>query len=197
MVTLDARAPGPLIVVVGPSGVGKDSLLAAARAAYAGRPEMLFVRRAITRPASGDAEDHLPMSAAEFEATLAGGGFCLAWRAHGLAYGLPAALRAHLDAGRPAVVNGSRRALPEMAECFENLAILSVTATPEVLGARLAGRGRESAEEIAARVARAAPVPPVAPIREIDNSGSLDAAVPRFLGAIAAFSGLEPLPRTA
>lgn len=179
-----AVEPGRLIVVVGPSGVGKDSLLAAARGRLSGRDGLMLVRRTITRPETGDAEAHLPMSLAGFEAAEKQGAFAFTWRAHGLAYGLPAALDAHLDAGRPALVNGSRKMLAAMAERFPGLAVVSVTASPEAVAARLAARGRETPEEIAARIARAAEIPAVAPVVTVDNSGPLTHTVEDFITAI-------------
>lgn len=175
---------GRLIAVVGPSGVGKDSLLALAREAFADRPELLFVRRAITRPATGDAEAHLPMSVAEFDRAEAEGAFAFCWRAHGLGYGLPASLDGHLRAGHPAVVNGSRKVLAAMAERFPRLAVVSITARPEVLARRLSARGRESAEEIADRIARASEPLPFEPAVVIDNSGTLADAGRQMVAAI-------------
>ncbi|WP_051242633.1 phosphonate metabolism protein/1,5-bisphosphokinase (PRPP-forming) PhnN [Stappia stellulata] len=177
-----ATRPGRLIAVVGPSGVGKDSLLALARRELGA--ELCFVQRTITRPAAGDAEDHVPATDAEFAAREAAGGFCFCWRAHDLCYGLPASLRDHLAAGLPAVVNGSRKVLPQMAACFPGLAIVSITADPQVIAARLVARGREDAAQVAARLARSAPVPAVAPIRVVDNSGALEVAAADFVAAL-------------
>jgi phosphonate metabolism protein PhnN/1,5-bisphosphokinase (PRPP-forming) len=187
-----ASPQGRLIAVVGPSGVGKDSLLALARRELDG--ELHFVRRTITRPPAADAEDHLAASDADFAACEAAGGFCFSWRAHGLSYGLPAALDDHLAAGRPAVVNGSRKVLPQMAARFPGLAIVSVTADPQVIAARLLARGREDADEVAARLARSAPVPAVAPVRVIDNSGALETAAAEFIAALRAFAGQASAP---
>lgn len=179
-----SEGQGPLIAVVGPSGVGKDTLLARARAALSGRPELLFVQRTITRPAGTDAETHEPMTAEAFEEAERAGAFAFSWRAHGFGYGLPASLSEHLASGHPAVVNGSRVALAAMQERFPTLCVIQITATPTVLAARLAARGRESAEEIAARIARANEPLPVAPACVIDNSGDLEQAAEALVAAI-------------
>lgn len=175
---------GRLIAVVGPSGVGKDSLLALAREAFSGRPDLLFVRRTITRPATGDAEAHVPMSDEEFARAEAEGAFAFSWRAHGLGYGLPASLDRHLSAGLPAVVNGSRKVLAAMALRFPSLAVVSITARPEVLAQRLAARGRESVGEIRDRIGRAGEPLPVAPAVTIDNSARLADAGRQMIAAL-------------
>lgn len=182
-----ASGPGRLIVVVGPSGVGKDSLLAASRDTLQACPNLLLVRRTITRVASGDAEDHEPMSEAAFVAAERDGAFCFTWRAHGLCYGLRSELETHLAAGKPAIVNGSRKVLADMAVRFPGLAVVRVTADPHVIAARLASRGRESAGEIEARLARAAEIPNVAPVAVVDNSGALKDGARLFSKAVAAF----------
>jgi len=131
---------GVLLAVVGPSGVGKDSLIAHARTVFAFDPSVLFVRRAVTRPAMAAAEDHDCLSPDEFAAALAAGRFAVSWQAHGLSYGIPAAVRAHLATGGVAVVNGSRAALADIASVFGNVVTVHVTARPDILAARLAGR---------------------------------------------------------
>ncbi|MDM7462725.1 MAG: phosphonate metabolism protein/1,5-bisphosphokinase (PRPP-forming) PhnN, partial [Tepidimonas taiwanensis] len=70
---------------------------------------------------------------------------------------------------------------------FAPLVVISVSADPMVLAARLAARGRESASDIAQRLERAGlalpPLPGVT-VREVDNSGDLDAARRAFLAAL-------------
>ncbi|MBX9701143.1 MAG: phosphonate metabolism protein/1,5-bisphosphokinase (PRPP-forming) PhnN, partial [Acetobacteraceae bacterium] len=123
---------GRLVAVVGPSGAGKDTLLAGARAALAGDASVRFVRRAITRPANAGGEDHRALTEAEFAAELAAGGFALHWEAHGLRYGIPRGIKTDLAAGRVVVANLSRAVLAE-AEARYPLLVLEVTAPPAVL----------------------------------------------------------------
>jgi ribose 1,5-bisphosphokinase len=138
-------ARGTLVLVVGPSGAGKDSLIAWCRTQLADDPGVVFPRRIVTRPADTDAEDHDVASEAEFAAALARGAFALHWRAHGLGYGIPATIAADLGAGRNVVVNVSRAVLDEARERFPPVRIAVVTAPPEVLAERLRRRNREEA----------------------------------------------------
>ncbi|MCG7505410.1 hypothetical protein [Mesorhizobium retamae] len=80
---------GILVLVVGSSGVGKDTLLKCAREELDGDDRFKFVRRVITRPASGGEDNEFATEAA-FRQRVEKGGFTLHWQAHGLFYGLPA-----------------------------------------------------------------------------------------------------------
>ncbi|NCQ23039.1 MAG: phosphonate metabolism protein/1,5-bisphosphokinase (PRPP-forming) PhnN [Rhodobacteraceae bacterium CG17_big_fil_post_rev_8_21_14_2_50_63_15] len=140
---------GRLIAVVGPSGVGKDTLI---RAMIAARPGLCRVRRVITRPADPDGEAHEPVSEAEFEARRKDGGFALWWRAHGLSYGVPVGICLDLAGGRDLLVNLSRSVLSEAQTRFQPFLVLNLTAPADVLAARLAARGRESGNELAERL---------------------------------------------
>lgn len=148
--------PGRLYVVLGPSGSGKDTLMSHARAALEEEEGVLFVRRAITRPADAGSEDHVPMSEAEFDAALDSGSFSLTWAANGMRYGLPREVTDHLQRGEVAVVNGSRGAWSVIRKVFPSAVAVEIKVNREVLAQRLEARGRESRAEIEARLARAA-----------------------------------------
>jgi ribose 1,5-bisphosphokinase len=172
-----------LVPVVGPSGAGKDTLMAAARARLAGDTRFHFARRHITRPVEAGGEDHIPITAAAFEATRKAGGFALWWGAHGLLYGIGREIEGALAAGLVVVANLSRGVLEEAAARFPTRVLL-ITARPEVLAARLAARGREDAADIAARLAREAPLPPGLDIETVANDGSVEEGVVRVLAAL-------------
>lgn len=178
-------AQGALIVVVGPSGAGKDSLINYARERLAMDPAILFVRRAVTRPPDGVTEDHDSLSLDAFAAAVAQDHFAVTWEAHGLRYGLPVDAQAHVDAGGIAIANGSRQALPSILAKFPKATVVHVTARPEVLARRLALRGREDAASIEARLRRDPPeLAGCTAAIEIDNSDMLSIAGEALLAVI-------------
>ena len=161
-----------LVLVVGPSGAGKDTLLDAARASLAGDPRFRFVRRDITRPAEAGGEAHRSVDRATFAARRAAGGYALAWEAHGLAYGIPADIADDLAAGRVVVANVSRAAIAEAAAKFE-VRVLLITAPAAVLAQRLGARGREDAAAVARRLEREAAIPDGVDLVAVRNDGSV------------------------
>jgi len=185
--SMDAdAATGAMIVVVGPSGAGKDSVMAYAARHFAGEPRLGFVRRAITRPADAGGEAHEAIDADGFRRLKAEGAFAVSWEAHGLSYGIPGETQARLANGVTLVANGSRSALPAFADAYPRLKVVLITARPDVLAARLAARGRESADAVARRLERAAPeIVVAADTIVIDNSGPLETAGDAFVSFIA------------
>lgn len=174
--------PGRVFAVVGPSGAGKDTLIAAARAA---RRDLHVVRRVITRPEEAGGEPFEGVTPEEFKQRAEAGEFALSWQAHGLSYGIPGSVLDAISEGRDVIFNGSRAMLAEAWEVFPNLTVILVTAPINVLAERLARRGRETPNEIAARLTRQLyEVPPGIPVRVVENGGSLDAAVAAFLAAL-------------
>lgn len=186
---------GRLFLVVGPSGAGKDTLIDGARAALAGESGIAFARRAITRPADAGGEDHEAVDDAAFDARRDAGGFMLHWEAHGLKYGIPAAYADDLAAGRTVVANVSRAAIPVAMERFAPVTVLEITASPDILAARLAGRGRESVDAIAARLARdAAAIPADAPRITVVNDGAREDGIAAVVAALRPSPGPAAMP---
>ncbi|WP_148717090.1 phosphonate metabolism protein/1,5-bisphosphokinase (PRPP-forming) PhnN [Chitinolyticbacter meiyuanensis] len=164
---------GRLIMVVGPSGAGKDSVIGYARQALGCNRTVRFARRYITRPATAGGEDHFAMADCEFQDWLEHGRFALAWDSHGLHYGIGTEIDAWLAGGLTVVVNGSRAHLAEAQQRYPELEVVLISASPATLATRLAARGRESADEITARLAREAPLPSTLHISRIANDGAL------------------------
>jgi ribose 1,5-bisphosphokinase len=167
-----------LVLVVGPSGAGKDSLLNAARKVFRDDPRVHFVRRVITRPPDPHGENHEPVSEAEFAARA----FALSWSAHGLRYGIPVEA---VDAAQVVVANVSRGVIAEAAGRFL-VRVIEVAAPPEVLAARLAARGRETAGDVANRLARSVAVPEGVAVVTVMNDGLLQEGIDRFVAALRA-----------
>lgn len=168
-----------LIAVVGPSGAGKDTLIAAACAA---RPGLSVVRRVITRPESAGGEDFEGVSETEFLRRRVAGDFALDWQAHGLRYGIP---RGALSSGDEVIFNGSRAVLAEARARFPALRVILVTAPAAVLAARLAARGRETEEDVRQRLERAAfTLPDGIRPRIVINDGTLEQGIARMLAAL-------------
>jgi ribose 1,5-bisphosphokinase len=183
---LSPVAAGTMVVVVGPSGAGKDSVMSYAARHFAEEARVRFVRRVITRPADAGGEAHEAIDADGFRQRAADGAFAVSWDAHGLSYGIPRKTLDQLGQGVTLVANGSRSALPAFAEAYPRLKVVLVTARPDILAARLTARGRESTEAIARRLDRAVPeIVVTADTVVIDNSGALEEAGDAFVSLLA------------
>jgi phosphonate metabolism protein PhnN/1,5-bisphosphokinase (PRPP-forming) len=163
-----------LVLVVGPSGAGKDSLLNAARQAFRDDPRIHFARRVITRPEDPLGENHEPVTGAEFAAR----DFALSWSAHGLSYGIPA-----MDMAPVVVANVSRGVIAEAARRFP-IRVIEVTAPAEILAERLTARRRETASDVAGRLARTAAIPDGVAVDTVWNDGTLSDGVERFVAVL-------------
>lgn len=165
--------PGRLVLVVGPSGAGKDTLLRLAQTACIDDPDIVFPRRVVTRASSAD-EDNIAMSHDDFLRARAHGDFAVHWEAHGHSYALPLEINDDIRAGRAVVANVSRTVIGALRKAYANVVVVAITAPPEVLAQRLAARARHSDGSIADRLARSVDDASANADITILNAGSAD-----------------------
>ena len=128
-----AIGPGRLVLVVGPSGAGKDTLIGLVRAACADDGSIVFPRRVVTREPSSF-EDNEQVSLQAFRQAQAGrrirGPLGSAWPL----LALRRAIDDQLRAGRAVVANVSRTVVEAMRRAYADVVVVSITAPPEILG---------------------------------------------------------------
>jgi len=167
-----AIGPGRLILVVGPSGAGKDTLLGLARAACVDDSRIVFPRRVVTREAS-PFEDNEQIGLDAFQQARRRGDFAIHWEAHGHCYGLRLAIDDDIRAERIVVANVSRSVVDAMRCVYADVTVVLVTAPAEILTERLALRARSSDGQLADRLRRAVDGVATAPDVTITNVGDV------------------------
>jgi ribose 1,5-bisphosphokinase len=163
-----------LLLVVGPSGAGKDSVLEAWRRSL-GAAAPAFAQRVITR-APDATEAHEAVTRGDFAGLRSRGLLATWWQAHGLDYGVRWQQLEPLAQGRWVVLNGSRAHLPALRRQAPGLRVVEIGAPAHVLAQRLAARAREDAPAREHRLARAIEAPIEADLRLV-NDGELHGCV--------------------
>jgi ribose 1,5-bisphosphokinase len=168
-----AIGPGRLVLVVGPSGAGKDTLLGLAKAACADDRNIVFARRIVTREASAF-EDNAQVSLEAFRQALAQQAYAMHWEAHGHCYALPRAIDDDIRAGHTLIANVSRTVIGAARRAYADVAVVSITAPPQVLAERLAMRARGSDGKLEQRLGRTVDEKAAAPDVTIVNVGTAE-----------------------
>jgi ribose 1,5-bisphosphokinase len=145
--------PGRVVVIVGPSGAGKDTLIRLAREALSGDDTIIFAQRIVTR-AADIAEDNITLSPEEFARRDAQGAFAVIWSAHGLHYGYADSIDTDIKRGATVVLNLSRMAVGGVRARYANTRVILIDAEPALRRARLLARNREATSDVEARMAR-------------------------------------------
>ena len=165
---------GAWIFICGPSGVGKDSVIASAQQTMGERKDIVFSRRMVTRPAQ-TGSDHDPVNETDFLGLMHTGRLSWHWKAHGFYYGIALRYAADVQAGRLVVVNGSRAHVDQLAPSA-TVRVVHITADPVHLAARLKLRGRDADSAVAQRLARNSLFDSIKAERVIANDSSVAVA---------------------
>ncbi len=185
-----AIGPGRLVLVVGPSGAGKDTLIALAHAACSGDRDIVFPRRVVTREATVS-EDNVQVSSEAFRQACGKGEYAVHWEAHGHGYALPRAIDDDIRAGRTVVANVSRTVIETVRRAYADAVVVSITAPAEILGQRLAARARASDGQIADRLGRSVDGAVAAPDAVIVNVGRAEPHAQQLLRIIRGSSNYK------
>ena len=178
MSTAGADAPPLLVVISGPSGVGKDAVIAQMRDS---QPGFAFAVTATTRPMRAgevDGRDYVFVSSKRFEAMLDADGFLEHAEVYGNRYGVPREqVRAALDAGRDIIVKIDVQGAATIRRIAPD-ALLIFLAAPSAgeLERRLRARKTDSPEQLAVRIETAQ--------HETQQAGWFDVTIVNETGAV-------------
>lgn len=156
---MSASSPGRLVVLTGPSGVGKGSVMSRLRQRQGPLPVWVSVSCTTRppRPGERDGVHYFFVDEPEFVRRIEAGEMLEHAHFAGRRYGTPrAAVQEHLDAGESVLLeielDGARQVKASMPEAFM---VFLAPPSREELERRLTGRGTETPEQIAARLAQA------------------------------------------
>lgn len=174
-----------IILITGPSGSGKDTLLRHARSHFP--PEHLaFARRYITRPPDTN-EDNFFVDDRAFACLQQSGFFLSTWQAHGNCYGISwheyektTVLQEQNQQQTPLLCSVSRTAIADFERRFDRVITVLVSVSPVILAQRLSARARESEAEAATRLQRADLPVQARELIRFDNSAPLAESSGRF-----------------
>lgn len=174
--------PGFLILVIGNSGSGKDSIVKGAVEKYSrDKPSIHLVQRHITRPSS-ETENNISITPSEFRKMEKEDQFALTWKIYGLFYGVSIEIDEWLKNGDLVLVNVSRTIVKNARKIYKNVKVVFIQVPLEVSVERLKRRARENQKHLEERIERARKNQTF-PNSDfiVDNSGRLDNAINQFL----------------
>ncbi len=180
-------APGALVVIIsGPSGVGKDTIIDAMKALHPDRSDRRYVITTTTRerrPTERDGVHYLFRTPEEFARERVSGGLLECAEVHGNWYGTPRdQVVDAITSGRDAIlkidVQGAHAVRDRIREA---LLIFVVPPSREELRARLVARSTESPEALERRMRNAE--------RELESQGDYDRVVVNETGRVMETAG--------
>lgn len=174
--------PGVLVLVVGNSGSGKDSIISEVVKRFPSNlKEIHLTQRYITRPSS-KTEDNIAITPKIFKEMSLQKKFALEWHIYDLDYGVPIDIDDWLKKGHPVIVNVSRTIVKKARSIYRNILVVFIKVPFEITFQRIKERARESGKQLQERIQRAKDnqtFPDADFI--VDNSGELEIAIDQFL----------------
>ncbi len=174
--------PGILVLVVGNSGSGKDSIISEVVKRFpTNLKEIHLTKRYITRPPS-ETEDNISVSTQIFKEMSLQKKFALEWHIYDLDYGVPIDIEDWLKKGHPVIVNVSRTIVKKARGIYHNILVVFIKVPFVITLKRVKERARESGKLLQERIHRAKDnqtFPDADFI--VDNSGDLEIAIDQFL----------------
>ena len=164
-----------IILIVGASGVGKDTLIKGAQS----KIDANFSKRYITR-IPDDNEDNFFVDKDAFLLLKENDFFISTWEAHGNFYGIS---KNQIKEGLN-IISISRNAIKDFEDYFEDVTCLNITLSKDELKKRLVRRNRETKEEIEKRISRSYPKIDAKNVIEFDNSKSIEESSADFIKII-------------
>lgn len=140
-----------LYFLVGPSGVGKDTLLKHLKMHQYSSKQPIVAHRYITRPVGEGNENHIELAEFDYYRRKESDLFLFDWESNGYLYAVGREVRKWVKLGNDVIVNGSRRYLQTAREIYPSLIPIWMTVSEDVLRQRLLERG-ESEERIEERI---------------------------------------------
>ncbi len=177
--------PGKLVLVVGNSGSGKDSIISEVVKRFpSDLKEIHLTQRYITR-SSSKTEDNIAITPERFKEMSHQKKFALEWHIYDLDYGVPIDIDDWLKKGHPVIVNVSRTIVKKARSIYRNILVVFIKVPFDITLKRVKERARESGKLLQERIQRAKDnqnFPAADAI--VDNSGELEIAVDQFLSCL-------------
>ena len=163
-----------IVLIVGPSGVGKDTLLRSAKQKL--ENNLNFVNRYITRKPDEN-ESNFYLDSYAFELLKNNSFFISTWQAHTNYYGI----------AKNSILNGvniisiSRSKIKDFENIYDKVYTINITVEKEILRQRLENRGRESKEQIGARLNRTYEKIEAKNLIEFNNCKDIETSTQEFI----------------
>lgn len=175
------------VLVVGASGVGKDSLIIEAQKMLENDKRFLFIKRYITREAIEE-ENHFFVDNEAFETLEKNNHFVATWSSYTSKYGVPYSEFKVLANDSVFIVNVSREIIGKFEKKFKNVITLNIKTNKKNITKRLLSRGREDAVEIERRVERVDMQFTAKNIIHFDNTLPLEESSKEFIHLLRSFA---------